>query len=43
MLYAFDLLEFDGKDLRPQPLSERKAKLVSQAPGLRHKPGDRSP
>jgi bifunctional non-homologous end joining protein LigD len=28
MLYAFDLLEFDGKDLRPLALSERKAKLA---------------
>jgi hypothetical protein len=26
--------------LRPLPLSERKAKLLPQAPGLRHKPGD---
>jgi len=28
MLYAFDLLELDSKDLRPLPLSERKAKLA---------------
>jgi bifunctional non-homologous end joining protein LigD len=28
MLYAFDLLELNGKDLRPLPLSERKAKLA---------------
>jgi ATP-dependent DNA ligase len=27
MLYAFDLLEFNGKDLRPLPLGEHKAKL----------------
>ena len=27
VLYAFDLLELDGEDLRPLPLSERKAKL----------------
>jgi bifunctional non-homologous end joining protein LigD len=27
MLYAFDLLELNGKDLRPLPLGERKAKL----------------
>jgi ATP-dependent DNA ligase len=27
MLYAFDLLELDGMDLRPMPLGERKAKL----------------
>jgi bifunctional non-homologous end joining protein LigD len=35
MLYAFDLLEFDGEDLRPRPLSERKvkqAKLLARAP-----------
>jgi hypothetical protein len=25
MLYAFDLLKFDGKDLRSVPLGERKA------------------
>jgi bifunctional non-homologous end joining protein LigD len=28
MLYAFDLLELDGKDLRSLPLGERKAKLA---------------
>jgi bifunctional non-homologous end joining protein LigD len=28
ILYAFDLLELDGEDLRPQPLSARKAKLA---------------
>jgi ATP-dependent DNA ligase len=27
-LYAFDLLELDGEDLRPLPLAERKAKLA---------------
>jgi bifunctional non-homologous end joining protein LigD len=27
MLYAFDLLELNGKDLRPLPLVDRKAKL----------------
>jgi bifunctional non-homologous end joining protein LigD len=27
LLYAFDLLELDGKDLRPQPLLARKARL----------------
>jgi bifunctional non-homologous end joining protein LigD len=26
-LYAFDLLEFNGEDLRPQPLHARKARL----------------
>jgi bifunctional non-homologous end joining protein LigD len=29
LLYAFDLLELDGEDLRLQPLEERKAKLAS--------------
>jgi bifunctional non-homologous end joining protein LigD len=28
MLYAFDLLELNGKDLRPLPLGDRKAKLA---------------
>jgi bifunctional non-homologous end joining protein LigD len=28
MLYAFDLLEFNGEDLGPLPLAERKAKLA---------------
>jgi bifunctional non-homologous end joining protein LigD len=28
MLYAFDLLELNGMDLRPPPLGERKAKLA---------------
>jgi ATP-dependent DNA ligase len=28
ILYAFDLLELDGEDLRPRPLGERKAKLA---------------
>jgi bifunctional non-homologous end joining protein LigD len=28
MLYAFDLLELDGEDLRPLPLVDRKAKLA---------------
>jgi bifunctional non-homologous end joining protein LigD len=28
MLYAFDLLELNGKDLQPLPLVERKAKLA---------------
>jgi ATP dependent DNA ligase domain len=35
MLYAFDLLEFNGKDLWPLPLGDRKAKLarlLSRAP-----------
>jgi hypothetical protein len=27
-LYAFDLLEFNGEDLRPLPLAERKAKMA---------------
>jgi ATP-dependent DNA ligase len=28
MLYAFDLLELDGTDMRPLPLGERKARLA---------------
>jgi bifunctional non-homologous end joining protein LigD len=28
MLYAFDLLELDGEDLRPLPLGKRKARLA---------------
>jgi bifunctional non-homologous end joining protein LigD len=28
LLYAFDLLEHDGEDLRPRPLGDRKAKLA---------------
>jgi bifunctional non-homologous end joining protein LigD len=34
MLYAFDLLELDGEDLRPLPLGKRKprlARLLSRA------------
>jgi bifunctional non-homologous end joining protein LigD len=27
MLYAFDLLELNGEDMRPLPLRERKARL----------------
>jgi ATP-dependent DNA ligase len=35
ILYAFDLLELNGKDLRPLPLSERRtnlARLLARAP-----------
>jgi hypothetical protein len=39
MLYAFDLLELNGKDLRPLPLGDRKAKLARHA-GCDH---DRTP
>jgi bifunctional non-homologous end joining protein LigD len=28
MLYAFDLLELDGEDLRAQPLGDRKKRLA---------------
>jgi ATP-dependent DNA ligase len=31
MLYAFDLLEIDGEDLRPLPLSDRKRRLGSSS------------
>jgi bifunctional non-homologous end joining protein LigD len=38
-LYAFDLIELNGDDLRPDPLEVRKATLASilkkAAPGLR--------
>jgi bifunctional non-homologous end joining protein LigD len=38
-LYAFDLLELDGQDLRREPLETRKATLASllrgRGPGLR--------
>jgi bifunctional non-homologous end joining protein LigD len=48
-LYAFDLLELDGQDLRPEPFETRKATLASllrgSLPGLRFnahlaQPGD---
>jgi hypothetical protein len=32
LLYAFDLPELDGEDLRPLPLSARKAKLLARKP-----------
>jgi bifunctional non-homologous end joining protein LigD len=31
-LYAFDLIEVDGQDLRHQPFSERKARLATLLP-----------
>jgi bifunctional non-homologous end joining protein LigD len=34
MLYAFDLLEFGGEDLRPFPLSDRK-RLLAKVVGRR--------
>jgi bifunctional non-homologous end joining protein LigD len=37
VLYAFDLLELDGEDLRDRPLEERKvklAKLIARSDGL---------
>jgi bifunctional non-homologous end joining protein LigD len=48
-LYAFDLLELDGRDLRREPIEDRKAQLASlarnAAPGLQlseclDRPGD---
>jgi bifunctional non-homologous end joining protein LigD len=33
VFYAFDLLSFDGEDLRPRPLIERKRLLRSIVPG----------
>ena len=35
-LYAFDLLELDGQDLRPEPLETRKATLASLLRGNEH-------
>jgi bifunctional non-homologous end joining protein LigD len=39
-LYAFDLIEFNGQDMRREPLEARKAMLASMlvrgGPGLRH-------
>jgi ATP-dependent DNA ligase len=35
MLYAFDLLELNGKDLRPLPLCDRKAKLGGAAGAMK--------
>ena len=38
ILYAFDLLELDGEDLRPLPLGARKAELSRlQARAHRHR------
>jgi ATP-dependent DNA ligase len=39
MLYAFDLLELDGTDMRPVPLGERKRRLAKLVGGPR--PRDR--
>jgi bifunctional non-homologous end joining protein LigD len=36
MLYAFDLLEVNGGDLRPLPLVDRKAKLARAPAALVH-------
>jgi DoxX len=35
MLYAFDLLEFDGEDLRDMPLGDRKKRLARLLAGRR--------
>jgi len=35
-LYAFDLLELDGRDLRREPWSERRVKLARLLPGAGH-------
>jgi bifunctional non-homologous end joining protein LigD len=35
-LYAFDLLEFDGRDMRREPWSERRAKLARLLRGAGH-------
>ena len=42
LLYAFDLIELDGEDLRPAPLERRKAKLeklLAHGDGIRCGPG----
>jgi bifunctional non-homologous end joining protein LigD len=36
MLWAFDLLEWNGEDLRPLPLDERKSKLAKLLKASRH-------
>jgi bifunctional non-homologous end joining protein LigD len=35
MLCAFDLLELDGRDLRPEPIEDRKAELAKLLTGCR--------
>jgi ATP-dependent DNA ligase len=38
ILYAFDLIELDGEDLRPAPLEQRKGKLerlLARSDGIR--------
>jgi ATP-dependent DNA ligase len=37
MLYAFDLLELDGKDLRHIPLAERQRSIVTPSSSSRSK------
>jgi bifunctional non-homologous end joining protein LigD len=39
MLYAFDLLELDGEDLRARPLSDRKKRLARLLGGLKRGDG----
>jgi bifunctional non-homologous end joining protein LigD len=41
-LYAFDILELDGKDLRREPLTVRKAALASVVVQGRHRPAQRA-
>jgi ATP-dependent DNA ligase len=40
-LYAFDLLELDGRDMRREPWSERRAKLARLLRGAGHREGAR--
>ena len=42
-LYAFDLLELDGTDLRREPLEVRKATLASILRKARRRPAQRAP
>ena len=39
LLIVFDLLELDGKDLRPEPIEVRKATLASVYSDFRLAPG----
>jgi ATP-dependent DNA ligase len=47
LLYAFDLLKLDGKDWRPRPLEEGKARLsrllVKTQAGIQYIEGDGAP
>jgi ATP-dependent DNA ligase len=42
LLYAFDLIELNGDDLRPLPLEQRKGKLERLLAGLNEGAGNRA-